>query len=100
MPAATQGAATRQQGAGGRRRMAPDQGVAAARPAAGWRPARIIASGNSVGATAQWRGSERSLGTLRAAVTTSAEPGSDRYFSLSGAWTFLRSVRYGIRTFS
>jgi hypothetical protein len=47
----------------------------------------------------QCLGSERSLGTLPAAVTTRADEGSDRYFSLRGVCTVLRSTVYGIPTF-
>src|ERR1700681_4623234 len=80
-------------------RMSPEHGVSPAPPAAGCSPEWMITSGNSVGATAQCRGSARSLGTLWAAVTTSAELGSERYLSLSGACKFLRSIVYGIRPF-
>src|ERR1700674_2233823 len=80
-------------------RMSPEHGVSPAPPAAGWRPDRIVKVGNSVGVTAQCLGSERSLGALWAAVTTSAELGSERYRSLIGACTLLRSMVYGIRPF-
>src|ERR1700686_2066511 len=81
-------------------RMSPEPGVSPAPPAAGWSPDWIVICGNSVGVTAQGLGSSRSLGALWAAVTTSAEAGSDRYVSLSGACTLLRSMVYGIRPFS
>src|SRR5260370_24107050 len=80
-------------------RMSPEHGVSPAPPAAGCRPERIVASGKSVGVTAQCRGSARSVAALWAAVTTSAETGSDRYRSFSGACTVLRSMVYGIRQF-
>src|SRR5487761_426463 len=80
-------------------RMSPEHGVSPAPPAAGCSPERMVTDGYSVGATVQCRGSERSLATLCAAVTTSAEAGSVRYRSLSGAWTLRRSTVYGIRTF-
>src|SRR5487761_1631366 len=81
-------------------RMSPEHGVSPVTPAAGWSPDLIVTSGKSVGATAQWRGSARSLGALWAAVTSSAEAGSDRYLSLSGASTILRSMVYAIRPFA
>src|SRR6266853_4174092 len=80
-------------------RMSPEHGVSPAPPAAECRPELMVTEGYSVGATAQWRGSERSLATLWAAVTTRAVAGSERYFSLSGACTPLRSTVYGMRTF-
>src|ERR1700687_812038 len=78
-------------------RMSPEQGVSPAPPAAGCRPERMVTAGNSVGVTAQCLGSARSLAALCAAVTTSAEAGSDRYRSLSGACTLLRSMVYAMR---
>src|ERR1700682_6774328 len=58
----------------------------------------MVTAGNSSGATVQCLGSDRSLGTLCAAVTTRADEGSDRYFSLSGVCTVLRSTVYVIPT--
>src|SRR3979411_419735 len=80
-------------------RMSPEHGVSPAPPAAGCSPAWIGAAGKSTGATVQCRGSDKSLGALRASVTTKADAGSNSYFSLSGACTLLRSTGYGIHPF-
>ncbi len=51
-------------------------------------------------ARAAGRGSDRSLGMLWASVMTRADVGSVRYLSFSGAWTFRRSMVYGMATLS
>jgi len=57
-------------------RMSPEQGVSPAPPAAGWRPDLMTTLEYSTGATAQWRGSDMSEGTLLADVVTRAVFGS------------------------